>query len=78
MKTWFTIKNIIQSTSFDNLKNEENEKGFSEAPKDKKFFSVGKMNQWRSILTNEQINKIQIKFIDIMKKFNYEMNNSYE
>ena len=72
------IKNIIQSTSFNSLKKEESEKGFSEAPKNQKFFSVGKMNQWKNILRNEQIYKIQNNFIDIMEEFNYEINSSYE
>ena len=65
------IKNIINSTSFDKLKKEEQEKGFDEAIGNKSFFSVGKKNQWEKKLNNEQIKLIEKKFAKVMKIFNY-------
>ncbi len=65
------IKNIIDSTSFNKLKKEEEEKGFVEATKYSKFFSVGKKDQWKDKLNNSQIKLLEKKFKSIMKKFNY-------
>ncbi len=65
------IQNIITSTNFLKLKKEEVEKGFEESTKHNSFFSVGKKNQWKSILNNEQTEKIERKFSKVMKNFNY-------
>jgi len=65
------IENIITSTDFLKLKEEEKQKGFEESTNHDSFFSVGKKNQWKSILNNEQREKIEKKFNKVMKKFNY-------
>ena len=65
------IKNILKSTDFNKLKNEEEIKGFAEATKFSKFFSTGEKEQWRQKLKNSQIEKLEKKFKDVMKKFNY-------
>ena len=50
------IKNVIQSTSFENMKNLEKEKGFEEAristeTKEKiPFFNLGPKNEWKKLL----------------------------
>ena len=65
------IQNILDSTEFLKLKKEEEQKGFEESTGHNPFFSVGKKNQWKSILNNEQTNKIEKKFSEVMKEFNY-------
>ena len=67
------IPKIINTTSFENLKKDEQNNGFIEAVKGKNFFSVGKQNQWKSKLNEEQIRKIEHKFKKIMNSFNYQI-----
>jgi hypothetical protein len=65
------IKNIMASTEFLKLKEEEKQKGFKESTSHNSFFSTGKKNQWKSILNNEQTKKIEKKFSKVMRGFNY-------
>ena len=65
------IKNIMTSTDFLKLKEKEEQKGFEESTGYNSFFSVGKKDQWQSILNNDQTKKIEIKFSKVMKDFNY-------
>ena len=67
------IDNIIKFTHFEKFKNEELKRGFKEANKKSNFFSVGKMNQWKKILTEQQVLKIEKKFSEVMQKFNYKL-----
>ena len=67
------IENIIKTTNFEKMKNEEIKKGFIESNKNSNFFSVGKKNEWKKILNKEQIIKLENKFSEVMKKFNYEL-----
>ena len=65
------IENIIKTTSFELLKNKENKDGFKEASKNAPFFREGKSMQWKKMLNNDQIKKIESNLGDYMKKFNY-------
>ena len=65
------IDNIILTTSFKELQSKESVTNFDEAPKNKIFFRKGKTNQWKSILNQKQLNKIERSFEIQMKKFNY-------
>jgi len=65
------IDNIIQSTSFNLLKQKEKEEGFREASKSSAFFREGKSMQWKNDLNEKQISKIEANFGEAMKKFNY-------
>ena len=71
------IKNVIQSTSFDNMKNLEKEKGFEEArvnieTKEKiPFFNLGPKNEWKKLLDLEIIKKIEKAFKKEMKELEY-------
>ena len=69
------IINIISSTTFENFKNEENTKGFIESTPFNNFFSVGKKNQWKNILNNYQIEKLENSFGNVMKMYGYELSN---
>ena len=71
------IKNVIQSTSFENMKNLEKEKGFEEArinleTKEKiPFFNLGPKNEWKKSLDLEIIKKIEKAFKKEMKELEY-------
>jgi len=71
------VKNVIQSTSFENMKNLEKEKGFEEArinieTKEKiPFFNLGPKNEWKKLLDLETIKKIEKAFKKEMKELEY-------
>ena len=65
------INKIIQETSMGNLKKEEELFGFKEASKYSNFFRSGKMEQWRDILSLDQIKLIEKELYPLMKQFNY-------
>lgn len=67
------IENIFKSTDFKTLQKLERKNGFIEAVKNKKFFSVGKKNQWLDLLEKKQVEKLENKFRIQMKRFNYEL-----
>tara|TARA_B100000989_G_C19454782_1_gene433497 strand:+ start:185 stop:1084 length:900 start_codon:yes stop_codon:yes gene_type:complete len=69
------INNIIGSTSFNNLRKLEIKQGFNESINENQFFAVGKKNQWKSELKQNQIKIIEDKFRLIMKKLKYKLNN---
>ncbi len=65
------IDQIIENTSFNNLKKLENRSGFDEATKHSKFFRSGTSNQWKDILSKSQIKLIEKNLQSMMKYFNY-------
>ena len=64
------IKNIIESTQFNNLKKKESQYGF-EKDSNCPFFRIGQQKQWKKILKQYQINKINKKFNDQLIELNY-------
>ena len=68
------LSNIIKTTSFANLRKDEENNGFTEASNSTKFFSVGKKDQWKTKLTKKQTLKIEYKFKKMMNNFNYKIN----
>ena len=71
------LENAVNSTSFDKLKKEELEKGFSEAilskQKNKKipFFYLGPENNWKKILDQDIQKKLSESFKDNLKELSY-------
>jgi hypothetical protein len=66
------IMNAINNSSFDRLRNMEEKDGFKERAIDSEmFFREGKSNQWKSQLTESQINEIISQHGNIMKRFGY-------
>ena len=70
------IRDAINNTKFEKLKNQENIDGFIEAAKDKnkknlKFFHLGPQNKWEDLLEENVKNSIQDKFKDEMKELGY-------
>ena len=81
-KKKFTINikkfdNVLNSTSFKNMKKLENEKGFFEAMTDKisgkkkSFFNLGPENNWKKILDGKVRIKIEKAFKDEMEELGY-------
>ena len=69
-------KEAIRDCNFDNLKKEENKKGFKEAATDKKgnvkkFFYLGPKNNWKDILDTKTIDKIEKEFKNEMLELGY-------
>ena len=71
------LKNIIESTSFENMQKLEREKGFIESSTNKKtgekiaFFNLGPKNNWKKLLDLEVIKKIEKAFKKEMKELDY-------
>ena len=71
------IQKIVESTSFENMKNLEKEKGFTEARINKEtgekiaFFNLGSKNDWKKLLDLELIKKIEKTFEKEMKELEY-------
>ena len=71
------LDNVLNSTSFKNMKKLENEKGFFEAMTDKNsgkkkpFFNLGPENNWKKILDGKVRIKIEKVFKDEMEELGY-------
>ena len=69
--------NSIKNTSFDKLKNMENIKGFNEARTNQKtgkkikFFYLGGKNNYKNILDEKLINKINTSFKNDLESNDY-------
>ena len=72
------IKNAVNSTLFDKLKNYEIKNGFSEAIQSKKknekipFFFLGPKNDWKKILDRNLQTKISSAFKDDFSELGYD------
>lgn len=70
-------RNILESTSFENLKKMESEDLFREGVLNKdtnskvNFFNLGPKNQWQKKLDNKIRDKIEKSFLDELKELNY-------
>ena len=66
------LKNTIEETSFENLKNLEKKEGFLEKQNRKvNFFNQGKENNWKEILPKEISSEIEKKFSKEMLELGY-------
>ena len=71
------INNTIATTTFKKLSHMEDKKGFEEAVfsrktnKKLKFFNLGKKNDWKRLLDNKIIKKVEQNFEKEMKELNY-------
>ena len=71
------LKNSVNSTLFDKLKNDEKKKGFTEAIYSTKknkmipFFNLGPKNNWKNILDKEFANKLNDIFRENLKEIGY-------
>ena len=65
------IEKIIKISSFESLSKLENEIGFKEKLGKTNFFRKGDIDEWKNVLSNEMIKKIEDKFQKEMKELNY-------
>ena len=65
------IINILKTTNFQKMKEDELKDGFVEAQQVGPFFRSGTKNQWKNKLNKIQIQKIEGEFKKTMDKFNY-------
>jgi len=66
------INEALEMTKFENLRKQEEEKGFLEkSTKTKFFFNKGEMNYGKSLLTEKQIESIKQVNEEMMKHFGY-------
>ena len=71
------LKNSINSSSFEKLKDYENKFGFSESIKSKNynkaipFFHLGPNNDWKKILEDDLKKKLNVTFNKSLKFFSY-------
>ena len=65
------IKNIIETTSFNNLTKIEKKYGFYEKSNNSVFFRKGNKNQWIDSLLKEQCIEIEQRFFNEMKELKY-------
>ena len=73
------IKNVLKTTSFEKLKQNEIDHGFNEAvpykeKKDKKipFFNLGPKNDWKKILNDDFKLKLENVFEKDLKELSYQ------
>ena len=71
------VDNIMKTTTFENMKNLETQKGFFEAMYDKEtkknkiFFNLGPNNRWQNLLDDKIRYKIESAFYDEMNELGY-------
>jgi hypothetical protein len=66
------IKAALELCSFSRLKQQEEEKGFSEKnARSPSFFRKGTVGDWRFVLTREQAERIKEKHREVMERFGY-------
>lgn len=66
------IKRAVANSSFAALKKQENKAGFRErSAHSKRFFREGRKNQWREVLSREQIQAVVDANREQMKRFGY-------
>ncbi len=61
----------IDQSSFAKLRKQEQDNGFLEQKGDMPFFRSGKVGKWKDILTNEQIERLEIGLGDSMDRMGY-------
>ena len=67
----FKLKNILETTDFNYMKNIEAEYGFDEAMPWSSFFRKGRKEQWKDVLSKTQQSKITKNLGDYMYKYDY-------
>jgi hypothetical protein len=62
----------IKRSSFESLRDQEEKEGFKEKPKHAdRFFREGRADQWKDVLTPQQVNAVVNAHREQMKKFGY-------
>jgi hypothetical protein len=66
------LARAIENSTFDKLRQQEDKTGFNErSPKSERFFRVGKAGLWRTVLTEQQIDRLTTEHEEQMRRFGY-------
>lgn len=65
------IKDVVTTTSFEQLKRQEAERGFTEAVRAGRFFRAGKAQQWREIRDQSVFRPLLDNFGRLMRRYGY-------
>ena len=66
------LRRAVRNASFGELKRQEKRRGFAEKSRHAEaFFRAGKANQWRAVLTAEQIDRMVEVHGEVMAEFDY-------
>lgn len=66
------VARAVEITRFDKLAAKEQREGFIErAPQSERFFHSGKSGTWRSVLTAEQVARLETEHAPMMARFGY-------
>ena len=70
---YIKINNILKTTNFEKMQEEEKNKGFEETNVNQ-FFSIGQKEQWKNKLSYNDILMIEKNFRKTMRDLNYQLN----
>lgn len=66
------LKRAIEHSSFSSLQKQEQREGFIErSPSSSRFFRSGRKNQWRDLLSDDQVERLITDHRDMMRRFSY-------
>jgi aryl sulfotransferase len=65
------VQDIAAATSFEQLRRQEAERGFTEAVRSGGFFRVGKAQQWRDVNDQSVFQPLLDKFSRLMRRYGY-------
>jgi len=65
------VARALERSSFEELRRQERDEGFDEAPVSRTFFREGRVGSWRDALTPEQAARVVRDHRDVMARFGY-------
>jgi Sulfotransferase domain len=65
------VRDVVAATSFEQLRRQEAERGFTEAVRARGFFRVGKAEQWREVSDQSVFQPLLDRFSRLMRRYGY-------
>jgi hypothetical protein len=65
------VRDVVAATSFEQLRRQEAERGFTEAVRARGFFRVGKAQQWREVGDQRVFQPLLDRFDKLMRRYGY-------
>lgn len=65
------VRDVVAATSFEQLRRQEAERGFTEAVRATGFFRVGKARQWREVRDQSVFQPLVDRFSRLMRRYGY-------
>ena len=66
-----SVAGALEHSRIEELQRQERERGFIEANPGQTFFSKGRVGEWRSLLSENQIASIVGRYGEMMRRFGY-------